>query len=79
MSTVAATIALFIADKGITYVRIEKPKLDIVGVILGAFGLTATLAVLALVIGVVGGVVLVVRRRREPNFHPGPGLDLKGD
>jgi hypothetical protein len=64
------------ADKGITYIRFEKPKLDLIGLILGSFTLTAVLVVLALVLGIVFGVSLILRRRREKPFRPGAALDL---
>jgi hypothetical protein len=59
---------------GITYVRVERPKVDLVHLVLGAFSLTAVLAGCALVIGIAFGVTLILKRRREQPYQP--GLDL---
>jgi hypothetical protein len=66
--------AVAVAEQGVTYVRVEKPKLDIVAVVLGSFKITVILAVTALVIGIALGLTLIRRRRREP-FRP-VGLSL---
>jgi hypothetical protein len=48
--------ALTAADRVVTYVRVDKPKFDIVQVVLGAFTLTGGLVALALVFGIAFGV-----------------------
>jgi hypothetical protein len=58
----------------ITYVRVEHPKLDLVHVILGAFSATATLVVIALLLGIAFAVTLILRRRRERPYQPGVHL-----
>jgi hypothetical protein len=49
----------------VTWVHVERPKLDLVGIVLGAFGLAGALALLALGLGVGLGAVLILRRRRR--------------
>jgi hypothetical protein len=51
----------------ITWIKVEKPKLDLVGLILGSFALTGLLIVTALALGVLFGATLIYRRRdQEP-------------
>jgi hypothetical protein len=49
----------------VTWVHVDRPKLDLVGLVLGAFGFAGALALLALALGVGLGVVLILRRRRR--------------
>jgi hypothetical protein len=75
-STMSLAILIAAADRVITYVRVERPQLDIVQLILGSFTLTGLLVLLALLLGATFGVTLILKRRREP---PAPtGLDLSG-
>ena len=55
---------------GVTWIHVDRPQLDLVGLILGALGLTGTLALLALALGVVLGVGLVLRSRNRPPAAP---------
>jgi len=48
----------------ITWVKVEKPVFDLVGVVLGSLGLAGALAACALVLGVVFGCLLIRRHRR---------------
>lgn len=64
-----------IAGPGITYVRVERPHVDLVHLVLGAFSLTAVLALIALTIGAILGITLILRRRAERPFQP--GIDLR--
>jgi hypothetical protein len=68
------TPVLAAADRVVTYVRVEKPQLDIVHLILGAFTITGLLVLLALVLGTTFAITLILRRRREE--PPPPALDL---
>ena len=54
----------------ITWIKVEKPKLDIVGLILGSFALTGLLIVTALALGALFGATLIYRRRGEPDLRP---------
>jgi hypothetical protein len=49
----------------ITWVKVEKPSFDLVGVVLGSFRLAGVLLLLALLLGVLIGIVIVVLRRRQ--------------
>ncbi len=55
---------LALAAGGITWIKVERPTFDLVGVVLGALGLAAALAVAALVLGSVLGVAFILRSRR---------------
>jgi hypothetical protein len=48
----------------VTWVRVERPTFDLIGVILSTFQLTGILLVAALVLGTVIGASLVYARRR---------------
>jgi hypothetical protein len=50
----------------VTWIKVEKPTFDLVGVVLGSFRLAGALLVLALVLGVVFGAALIRSRRRVP-------------
>jgi hypothetical protein len=47
----------------ITWIKIEKPTFDLVGVVLGSFELTGFLLVAAVGLGVLLGLSLILRRR----------------
>jgi hypothetical protein len=53
----------------VTWIRVEKPTLDLVGVVLGSFRLAGILLVVAFILGVVFGAVLI-RSRRRPQPTP---------
>jgi hypothetical protein len=65
----------FAAEEVVTWIKVDKPELDIVGLILGAFSLTGALVLLAMALGVAFGVTLIYRRRHEP--APQPPLDIQ--
>lgn len=48
----------------ITWIKVEKPFFDLVGVVLSSFKLAGLVAVLALVLGALLGVGLIRRHRR---------------
>ena len=55
----------------ITWIKVEKPVFDLVGVVLSSFKIAGLVAGTALVLGAVLGVVLIRRqRRRERDFRP---------
>jgi hypothetical protein len=68
-------VLLPLAEQTVTFVRLEKPSLDMVGVVLGAFGAAGVLVLLALAIGVGLGVHLILRRRKPT--PPRVELDLR--
>ncbi len=49
----------------VTWIKVEQPTLDLVGVVLGSFRLAGVLLVVALVLGVVFGLALIRSRRRS--------------
>jgi hypothetical protein len=57
---------LSLQEPVITWVKVEKPTFDLMGVVLGSFKLAGVMLVGALLLGVLGGVIFVLRRRRVP-------------
>jgi hypothetical protein len=51
------------ADHAITWIKVERPTFDLVGVIVSSFELTGMLLVLAVVVGLLLGLSLILRRR----------------
>ncbi len=49
----------------VTWIKVEKPTFDLVGVVLGSFRLAGVLLLVALVLGVVFGAFLILSRRRS--------------
>jgi hypothetical protein len=64
--------------ESVMWIKVTKPTFDLVGVLLSSLGLTTILVGVAVVLGVVFGLSLIIRRRREALGHAwGPGsLDL---
>ncbi len=54
----------------VTWIKVEKPTFDLVGVVLGSFRLAGILLLVALVLGIVLGAALIRARRRPlaPRF-----------
>jgi len=57
----------------ITWIKVEKPSFDLVGVVLGSFKLAGILLAVAFVLGCVFGAGLILSRRRAA---PGPLDDV---
>ena len=55
---------LFLAAPTVTWIKVEKPVFDLVGVVLYSLGLAGICAIVALVLGSALGVALIVRSRR---------------
>jgi len=53
----------------VTWVTVEKPSFDLVGLVLGSFYLAGVLLVAAFTLGLVGGIMLI-RSRRRPDPEP---------
>lgn len=60
----------------ITWVRVEHPKLDIVGLVLGAFSLAGALLLAALSLGLLLGILFIVRGRRQQPWQDQVRLGL---
>jgi len=58
------------AEETVTWIKVDHPQLDIVGLILGAFNMAGALILLAMTLGVVLGLGLIYRRRQEPAAMP---------
>lgn len=53
------------AVQTVTWVKVPKPTLDLVGVVLSSLSLTGIMAAIACALGAAFGIVLIRRRRRE--------------
>jgi nitrate reductase gamma subunit len=62
----------------VTWVKVEKPTFDLVGVVLGSFQLAGILLGAALVLGIVFGTSLILSRRR-PHRPPFDDVSLHLD
>ncbi len=60
---------MWTAGPAVTWIKVEKPTFDLVGVVLGSFRLAGVLLLVAAILGVFFGAVLI-RSRRRP--HPSP-------
>jgi len=53
----------------VTWVTVEKPTFDLVGLVLGSFHLAGVLLVVAFAVGLLSGILLI-RSRRRPDAEP---------
>jgi hypothetical protein len=51
-------------EPAVTWIKVEKPSFDLVGLVLSSFELAGVLLGLTLCLGVFAGVALVLSRRR---------------
>ncbi len=63
----------------VTWIKVEKPSFDLVGVVLGSFRLAGVLLLVALVLGVVFGAALILSRRRPAAAPPLDDVSLHLD
>jgi len=70
---------LLLQEPVITWIKVEKPTFDLVGVVLGSFKLAGAMLVVALLLGILGGVLFVLRRRRVTSASPADALSLHLD
>jgi hypothetical protein len=63
----------------VTWIKVEKPTFDLVGVVLGSFKIAGFLLVVALVLGVVFGAALILTRRRPAATTPLDDVSLHLD
>jgi hypothetical protein len=56
---------LLTLEPAVTWIKVEKPTFDLVGVVLGSFKLTGLLLVVAVVLGLAFGTWLIRSRRRR--------------
>jgi hypothetical protein len=57
---------MWLAGPAVTWIRVEEPTLDLVGVVLGSFRLAGVLLVVAVVLGACFGAALIRSRRLQP-------------
>lgn len=62
----------------VTWIKVEKPTFDLVGVVLGSFQLAGVLLLVALALGIVFGAALI-RARRRPLPTPMDAVSLHLD
>jgi hypothetical protein len=62
----------------VTWIKVEKPTFDLVGVVLGSFQLAGVLLLVALALGIVFGAALI-RSRRRPLPTPMDAVSLHLD
>ncbi len=62
----------------VTWIKVEKPVFDLVGVVLGSFRLAGVLLMTALALGLLLGAALL-RSRRRPGPTPIEAVSLKLD
>jgi hypothetical protein len=55
---------MMLLEPAVTWVKVEKPTFDLVGVVLGSFRLAGILLALALALGLFFGTSLILSRRR---------------
>jgi hypothetical protein len=60
----------------VTWIKVEKPTFDLVGVVLGSFHLAGVLLLVALVLGIAFGAALILSRRRLPARTPLDAVSL---
>jgi hypothetical protein len=54
----------------VTWIKVEKPTFDLVGVVLGSFRLAGVLLAVAVVLGILFGAALIFTRRRPTTSLP---------
>jgi hypothetical protein len=60
------TILALLATETVTWIKVDRPVFDLVGVVLNSFGLAAICAGVALSLGTALGISFIVRERRAP-------------
>ncbi|MCG6924498.1 MAG: hypothetical protein LJF30_04185 [Acidobacteria bacterium] len=70
---------LSLQEPVVTWVKVEKPTFDLVGVVLGSFKLAGVMLAVAVLLGILGGVLFVLHRRRVPPVPPVERLSLHLD
>jgi hypothetical protein len=71
-------VTTILLEPAVTWVKVEKPTFDLVGVVLGSFQLAGVLLGLALALGLFFGASLILSRRR-PHRPPLDDVSLHLD
>ncbi|MCU0240826.1 MAG: hypothetical protein MUF51_00225 [Vicinamibacteria bacterium] len=69
---VSQSVGSLLAER-ITWVRVDRPRLDLLGIILSSISLTAFVLTLAAMAGIGLALVWIVRRRRAMNAPASAG------
>jgi len=68
-----------LAAESVTWIKVQKPVFDLVGVVLGSFVLAGVCVLVALTLGAVLGLGFILRNRRlPPRSWADDGLKLVG-
>ena len=68
---------LLLAAETVTWIKVQKPTFDLVGVVLGSFALAGVCVLVALALGGVLGLGFILRHRRvRPRSWADDGLKL---
>jgi hypothetical protein len=65
--TMSPAAASLLAAQTVTWIKVERPVFDLVGVVLYSLGLAGICALVALTLGLALGLVFIVRGRRRPS------------
>jgi ABC-type spermidine/putrescine transport system permease subunit II len=57
---------LLLAVESVTWIKVQKPTFDLVGVVLSSFGIAGICAAVALAFGILLGIAFILRGRRAP-------------
>jgi hypothetical protein len=60
------SVLAVLATESITWIKVDRPVFDVVGVVLSSFGLAGICAGVALTLGAALGASFIVRDRRAP-------------
>ena len=60
----------------VTWIRVEPPSFDLIGVLMSSLSLTGALAALAVLLGTGFGILLIRRRSRPLATHADGALSL---
>jgi len=63
---VTVGVVAVLASETVTWIKVDKPTFDLVGVVLSSLGLAGICAGVALALGAVLGLGFIVRGRRAP-------------
>ena len=65
--------------ESVVWIKVAKPTFDLVGVLMSSLALTTVLVGVAVFLGIVFGLFLIIRRRREALGHVFDAVSLDLD
>ena len=63
----------------VTWVHVQKPSFDVVGLLVGSFELAGIFALVALSIGAALGLSFILRSRARPHRLPGDDVSIRDE